>query len=199
MWPPSTLAAHPHLPARTIVTATATVIGTLEAMAQEWLQALRAGLVPGLPRLPGLPDVRLRLSARLTRSAGIYRRNGEIVISTHFLAAHGLERVGGVLRHEIAHHVVRFLHGRAAAPHGREFHIVARALAADLRAPAFPAPRTRYVYRCPACGWEWRRGRRLPRGRSYSCARCAPAYDERFRLRFLGRVRELPSGIDGQA
>jgi predicted SprT family Zn-dependent metalloprotease len=106
---------------------------------------LRAGRVPGLPRLPGLPDVRLRLSARLTRSAGIYRRNGEIVISTHFLAAHGVERVDGVLRHEIAHHVVRFLHGRTAAPHGREFHVVARALAADLRAPAFPAPRTRYV------------------------------------------------------
>ncbi len=171
----------------------ASTIGALEAMAQECLLALRAGQVPGLPPLPGLPDVRLRLSARLTRSAGIYRQDGEIAISTHFLAAHGVERVGGVLRHEIAHHVVRFLYGRAAAPHGQEFRIVALALGADLRAPAFPAPRTRFVYRCPGCGWEWRRGRRLPPRRAYSCARCAPVYDDRFRLRLVAREREGPA------
>lgn len=160
-------------------------------MAKECLLALRDGRVPGLPPLPDLPDVRLRLSARLTRSAGVYRRDGEIAISTHFLAAHGLERTRGILRHEIAHHVVRYLHGRVAAPHGREFRVVAQALSADLHAPAFPAPRTRFVYRCPCCGWEWRRGRRLPRGRRYSCARCAPAYDERFCLRLAGHWRTI--------
>jgi hypothetical protein len=47
------------------------------------------------------------------------------------------------------------------------------------------------VYRCPACGWEWRRGRRVRRGRRFSCARCAPAYDERRRLVFTGKRREV--------
>jgi predicted SprT family Zn-dependent metalloprotease len=175
------------------MTTASSTIHALEAMARECLLALQAGRVPGLPPLPDLPDVRVRVSARLTRSAGIYRRDGEIVISSHFLAAHGLERTRGILRHEIAHHVVRFLHGRAAAPHGREFRVAAHALSADLHAPAFPAPRTRFVYRCPRCGWEWRRGRRLPRGWNYSCARCAPAYDERFRLRLAGRWRAVDS------
>ncbi len=173
------------------MTATAAAIQALEAMAKECLRALRTGRVPGLPALPDLPDVGLRLSARLTRSAGTYRGDGEIAISAHFLTAHGLERTGAILRHEIAHHVVRYLYGRAVAPHGREFRTVAHALSADLRAPAFPAPRTRFVYRCPGCGWEWRRGRRLPHGRRYSCARCAPAYDERFRLRLVGRRRTV--------
>lgn len=166
----------------------------LQALADATVAALRDGRIAGLAALPGLGAVTVRLSGRLTRSAGIYRPPGDIAISTHYLAAHGVERAGGVVLHEVAHHAVRAAHGRAARPHGREFTQAALALGASLRAEAFAAPGARlvYVYRCPTCGWEWHRGRRLAGGRRYSCARCAPAYDERHRLTFAGtdRVRQ---------
>ncbi|MGH2589020.1 MAG: SprT-like domain-containing protein, partial [Dehalococcoidia bacterium] len=53
-----------------------------------------------------LPPVTVRLSGRLTRSAGTYRPLGTITISRHFLDHHGLEAAVAVLRHEVAHHVV---------------------------------------------------------------------------------------------
>jgi predicted SprT family Zn-dependent metalloprotease len=162
----------------------------LQAAADAVIDALRAGRVSGVTAVPGLAAARVRLSGRLTRCAGIYRPAGDIAISTHYLAAHGIEAARGVVLHEVAHHVVRTVHGRSARPHGREFRVVAAALGASLRAEAFAAPRTVYLYRCPACGWEWRRGRKAPRGRTYSCGRCAPAYDPRFRLRFGGVHRE---------
>lgn len=164
-------------------------VHVLQGYADAIVAALRRGAVAGLCALPELPAVRLRLSARLTRSAGMYRPGGDVALSTYFLAAHGPERARGVLLHELAHHIVRARHGPRVAPHGREFRAVAAALGAELHAAAFPSPRTLYAYRCPGCGWEWLRGRRIARGRGYSCARCAQGYDRRFRLRFAGRRR----------
>lgn len=161
----------------------------LQVMADAALDDLRAGRIPDLGAIPTLGPLRVRASGRMTRSAGMYRPEGDIAISSHFLAAHGVAATRGVLLHEIAHHVVRTLYGRRAAPHGREFKAVARALGADLRAEAFAAPRLVYLYRCPTCGAEWPRGRRIPRGRRYSCARCSPTYDERHRLAFIGTRR----------
>ena len=174
--------------------------GRLQEIADTMLVALREGRLAGLSRLPELHPVRVRVSGRLTRSAGTYRPDGDVAISAHYLAAHGVEGARGVLLHELAHHVVRSVHGRKAAPHGREFRAVATALAADLRAEGFAAPRLVYFYRCPTCGVEWRRGRRLQRGRRYSCARCSPVYDERHRLRFAGKRREgsRPRGAEAQ-
>jgi len=168
----------------------AAACAALQAIADEAIEALRLGTVSGLAAQPGLGPVRVRLSGRLTRSAGTYRPGGDVAISSHFLAAHGVAGVRGVLLHEIAHHVVRAVHGRGATPHGRAFKQTAAALGADLRAEAFFAPRLVYLYRCPTCGWEWRRGRRARRGRRYSCTRCAPVYDDRHRLVFAGRRRE---------
>ncbi len=162
----------------------------LQAVADAVIAAVRSGAVAGLRPFPDLAPVRVRLSGRLTRSAGIYRPGDDIAISTHFLIAHGLDGVRGVLLHEIAHHIVWLLHGRTARPHGREFRAIAAALGADLRAAAFDAPRWVYVYSCPICGWEWRRGRRVRRSRRYSCPRCAPTYDSRYRLAFAGSQRE---------
>jgi predicted SprT family Zn-dependent metalloprotease len=138
---------------------------------------------------PDLPPIVVRISARLTRSAGTYRPPGTITISRHFLAEHGLEATLPILRHEIAHHVVRWTAHRRVRPHGPEFRTVAAALHAPLHSPAFRAPRLVYGYRCPACGWTWLRGRRIGRSRRYSCARCAPRYDQRFRLVFAGSWR----------
>lgn len=162
----------------------------LQAMADDVIVHLRAEGIGGFGPIPDLEPVRVRLSARLTASAGTYRSGGDIAISSHFVAAHGVERTRGVVLHEIAHHAVRSAHGRAAPPHGREFRDVAAALGADLRARAFAAPRRVYVYRCPACGWEWRRGRKIARGRHYSCPRCAPAYAPRYRLAYAGERSE---------
>lgn len=120
----------------------------------------------------------------------MYRPPGDIAISTHYLSAHGIEAIGGVLMHEIAHHVVRHVTGARVAPHGREFRLVAAALGGSLKAAPFAAPRTVYVYRCPTCRRETVRGRRFSRGRRYSCARCAPAYDPRFRLVYVTRRRQ---------
>ena len=57
---------------------------------------------------PGLPPIVVRVSARLTRSAGTYRPPGTISISRHFLDEHGLEATLPILRHEVAHHIVRW-------------------------------------------------------------------------------------------
>lgn len=168
----------------------------LQEVVDTTLEALRAGDIAGLPPLAGLPPARVRLSGRLTSSAGIYRPPGDIALSSHYLDAHGVAAVRGVLLHEIAHHVVRFRHGRAVSPHGTEFRRAAAALGASLKAEAFAAPRTVYVYRCPVCRLESARGRRFARGRRYSCARCAPAYDDRFRLVFIARRRiGVPPGV----
>lgn len=138
---------------------------------------------------PGLPPIVVRLSARLTRSAGTYRPPGMISISRHFLDEHGLEATLPILRHEVAHHIVRWTARRRVLPHGPEFRAVAAALDAPLHAPAFRAPRRVYAYRCVACGWTWLRGRRIGRTRRYSCARCAAHYDQRFRLVYAGSWR----------
>jgi predicted SprT family Zn-dependent metalloprotease len=138
---------------------------------------------------PALPPVTVRLSGRLSRSAGIYRPPGDITLSRHFLEQHGPEQAEAVLRHELAHHIVRWTVPGRVRPHGREFQEVAAALGAPRYAPAYMTPHTIYAYRCPACGWTWERRRRLPRGRRYACARCAPRYDDRFRLHYAGSWR----------
>ncbi|MGH2601297.1 MAG: SprT-like domain-containing protein, partial [Dehalococcoidia bacterium] len=73
-----------------------TLLATLQAAAQQI----------AADHTPDLPPLTVRLSARLTRSAGTYRPPGTITISRHFLAHHGFEAVVEVLRHEVAHHVV---------------------------------------------------------------------------------------------
>ena len=139
---------------------------------------------------PPLPPPLVQLSARLTRSAGRYRPPATITISRHFLEQHGVEACIPILRHELAHHAVHHTAGRRVRPHGPEFRVAAARLAAPRHAPAFAAPRTVHGYRCPACGWTLLRGRRLVR-RRYSCARCAPRYDERYRLRYIGSWRAV--------
>lgn len=136
-----------------------------------------------------LPPVSVRLSSRLTRSAGTYRPPGTITISGRFLQQHGFDETEPILRHEVAHHIVHWTVRGKARPHGPEFRAIAAALGAPLHAPAFAAPRLVYGYRCPACGWTWHRGRRIRRSHRYSCARCAPRYDPRFRLVYLGSWR----------
>jgi predicted SprT family Zn-dependent metalloprotease len=157
------------------------------------LNALAAALAAAWT--PALPAPAVRLSARLTRSAGTYRPPGTITISRHFVDQYGLAATIPILRHELAHHAVHHTAGRRARPgrvrpHGPEFRAAAARLDAPRHAPAFAAPRTVHGYRCPACGWTVLRGRRLPRRRRYSCARCAPRYDDRFRLTYLGSWRE---------
>ncbi len=166
------------------------VLGQLQGLAEATLSALRGGRVAGLPAAPLLPTVTLRISNRMTRSAGVYRPPGDIAISGHFLAAHGPAGTRGIVLHELAHHVTRYLHGGAATPHGDAFLAVASALGASRYAESFPAPRLVYVYRCPVCGLEWKRGRRTRAGRRYSCRRCAPRYDDRFRFVFTGMRRD---------
>ena len=158
-----------------------------EAESLAALNALAAKLAAGYE--PRLPPPSVRLSARLTRSAGTYRPPGTITISRYFLDQHGLEAAIPVLRHEVAHHIVRWTAHGPVRPHGREFQAAAAALDAPRYAPGFGAPRRVHGYRCPACDWTWLRGRRIPRGRRYACARCAPRYDDRFRLTFIGSWR----------
>jgi predicted SprT family Zn-dependent metalloprotease len=138
---------------------------------------------------PPLPPPLVQLSARLTRSAGLYRQPGTILISRHFLEQHGVDACIPILRHELAHHAVHHTASVRVRPHGPEFRAAADRLGAPRYAPAFAAPRTVHGYRCTACGWTVLRGRRFPRRRHYSCARCAPRYDDRYRLRYIGSWR----------
>lgn len=135
---------------------------------------------------------RVRLSDRLTRAAGVYRPPDDIALSRHFLRQHGEAALVAILRHEVAHHIVRGRYAARVRPHGPEFRAVADLLGAPRHAPAFAAPRTVHLYRCPACGATLLRGRRLTRGRRYSCGHCSRRYDARFALRYLGSQRDGP-------
>ncbi|MBS3733491.1 MAG: SprT-like domain-containing protein [Phycisphaerae bacterium] len=106
-----------------------------------------------------LRHVRIGYNSRLRTTAGraVYD-DARVELNPHLLGAHR-DQLVATLAHELAHLAVRRRYGAGAAPHGREFRTLLRAvnLSPD-RCHAMPAAkrlrRRRYLYlhRCSDCG-----------------------------------------------
>jgi len=126
-----------------------------------------------------LPKVKIEYSSRMT-SAGSYmpqRRLIRIGRKYHQLFP---EELADTLKHEMIH-VRHFRHGRA-------FKAEAARVGASVRAKSHPSLHKppRYIYRCPRCGREYPRQKRL---RMASCGVCTPgrSFDQRFKLKLKKR------------
>lgn len=141
----------------------------LEAKSRELLCAA------GAPRIA--KSVRVRWSSRLRSAAGRADFRSLIVTLNPRLHEHGEAEIDRTLRHELAHLLAQALAGRRRIqPHGREW----RAACSDLgisgeaRCHALPFPvsrrEPRYLYRCPCCGRDFPRVRRIRR--PIACLTC---------------------------
>ncbi|MEW6049558.1 MAG: SprT-like domain-containing protein [Candidatus Zixiibacteriota bacterium] len=121
-----------------------------------------------------LPRVRIEYSARMT-SAGSYTPNERLIRISRKYHQVFPDEIHDTLKHEMIH----ILHEHHDASFKRE----AARIGASIRAKSHPSLRRppRYLYVCPACGYEYPRQKRL---RMASCGRCSKGgYDERYKLR----------------
>jgi SprT protein len=160
----------------------------LEAHARELLRSV------GAVKL--VPLVRVVWSARLRTAAGRADYRGNVVTLNPLLREHGEAEVDRTLRHELAHLVAHARCGRRRiAPHGAEWRQACRDLGIgdETRCHTLPFPRRTvarpFLYRCPKCGREFPRVRRI-RGRRIACLACCRRYnrgqfDSRFTLELV--------------
>jgi SprT protein len=146
----------------------------LERTARALLDALE---MSALARL-----VRVEWNARLCSAAGRaeFRRN--IISLNPRLREHGPEEIDRTLRHELAHLLAQFRAGRRRiAPHGAEWKKACQDLgiAGEARAHTLPFPiqqrARRFLYRCPRCGKEFPRVRRIRR--AVACLECCRKFN----------------------
>ena len=155
----------------------------LEATARELLRSLGAKRIA--------TKLRVEWNSRLQTAAGRadYRRK---LISLNPRLVEHVEEIDRTLRHELAHILAHFRAGRRRiSPHGREWQQACRDLgiAGEKRCHTLPFPAKRYapryVYRCPNCGRDFPRVRKVKR--TVACLACCRAhsrgeFDARFRL-----------------
>lgn len=159
----------------------------LEANARELLQPL------GMSALADA--VRVEWSARLRTAAGRADYGRKLITLNPRLVEHGANEIDRTFRHELAHLVAHHRAGRRRIqPHGTEWRRACGDLgiAGEARCHSLPFPvqkRARpFVYRCPGCGREFPRVRRIRRG--LACLACCRRhnrgrYDKRFQLRLV--------------
>lgn len=113
------------------------------------------------------------ISVNLARIDRAQARAVEVVVAEELI--HMRDRLDGDLRRHAKHG-----HDRIA----RRVAALTGASSAEIRGCLLPRQRRplRYIYACPGC--DARLSRRI-RG-TWSCGRCAPRYDPRFRLRLVG-------------
>lgn len=149
-------------------------------------------LVRDLPGLDALADkVSVSWNPRLQTTAGTANVRNWVIEMNPRLREHGNAVLQRILRHELAHLVSAYRHGRHKIDaHGPEW----RQACADLGIPGesrchnLPLPgrkvRPKYAYRCPHCGHLLKRVKPLyRRSACYACCRAYNngAYDERYR------------------
>jgi predicted SprT family Zn-dependent metalloprotease len=146
----------------------------LEAKARELLQALDAA---ELAR-----DVRVEWNARLFSAAGRADFRRTLVSLNPRLREHDSGEIDRTLRHELAHLLAQFRAGRRRlSPHGAEWRKACRDLGIgdESRTHALPFPvqrRTRrFLYKCPRCGKEFPRVRRIRR--AVACLDCCRKFN----------------------
>ena len=160
----------------------------LEAEARDLLQ--RVGAI----RL--VPLVRVAWSAKLRTAAGRADFHRNLITLNPLLRAHGDAEIDRTLRHELAHLVAHSRSRRRIAPHGPEWRQACRELgiADEERCHTLPFPRAirapRFLYRCPRCGRDFPRVRRIRR--RVACLACCRRhargqFDKRFILQLVSQ------------
>jgi SprT protein len=155
----------------------------LEAQACELLRSLGAtGIATGL---------RVEWNSRLQTAAGRADYRQKLISLNPRLVEHPAE-IDRTLRHELAHILAQFRAGRRRiSPHGAEWRQACRdvGIANEKRCHTLPFRarrfRRRFIYRCPHCGQDFPRVRKLKR--TVACLTCCRAhsggeFDVRFRL-----------------
>jgi SprT protein len=155
----------------------------LEADARELLRSLGATQIAG--------ELRVEWNSHLKTAAGRADYREKLISLNPRLSEYTTE-IDRTLRHELAHILAQFRAGRRKIlPHGTEWRKACRDLGIanerrchDLPFPARPYA-ARFVYRCPNCGQEFPRVRRVRR--AVACLACCRKhnggeFDPRFRL-----------------
>jgi SprT protein len=154
-----------------------TVLGrdfTLEAKARD---LLRGCAVPELTS-----SIRVEWNARLFSAAGRADSRRNVVSLNPRLREHDAAEIERTLRHELAHLLAQARAGhRRIAPHGAAWRKACHDLgiAGETRCHTLPFPiqrRTRrFLYRCPRCGKDFPRVRRIKR--AVACLDCCRKYN----------------------
>jgi SprT protein len=146
----------------------------------------------GVARIAG--ELRVEWNSRLKTAAGRADYHQKLLSLNPRLSEYPIE-IDRTLRHELAHILAQFRAGRRRIlPHGVEWRQACRDLGIsdEKRCHNLPFPVSeharRYLYRCPGCGRDFPRVRRLKRG--VACLACCRAhnggkFDARFRLRLM--------------
>jgi len=160
----------------------------LEALAADLLQANGAGRIAR--------QIRVEWTPRLKSSAGRADYKAKLISLNPRLHQHGTNEINQTFLHELAHLLAQFRSGRKRiAPHGKEWRLACKDLGipGEKRCHSLPFPvrqrACRYLYRCPNCGRDFPRVRRIRR--AVACLACCRAlngsrFDARFRLRLIG-------------
>lgn len=160
---------------------------SLEQRAEQLLRSLGANSIAG--------DVRVEWSTRLRSAAGRADCRRRLITLNPRLCEHGDAEIERTFLHELAHLLAQARRGRRRVqPHGAEWKKACADLgiAGEARCHALPFPVQRrarpYLYRCPNCGRDFPRARRIRR--AVACLACcrrhnSGRFDPKFRLRLV--------------
>jgi predicted SprT family Zn-dependent metalloprotease len=147
----------------------------------------------GLARLARL--VRVEWNSRLQTAAGRADFREKLISLNPRLCDYGEPEIDRTLRHELAHLLAQLRGGRRRiSPHGPEWREACHDLGIgdEVRCHNLPFPISerarRFIYKCPNCGREFPRVRRIRR--AVACLACCRAhsggeFDGRFRLQLV--------------
>lgn len=143
--------------------------------------------------------VRVEWNPRLRSAAGRAKFEEQLISLNPRLREHGWPEIDRTLRHELAHLLSHTRAGRRRiSPHGYEWRGACADLgiAGEARCHTLPFPTQirarRCLYRCPHCGRDFPRVRRLRR--AVACLACCRRhnrgrFDPRFRLKLVRQIR----------
>jgi len=147
----------------------------LEEKAREMLRPLNADELAA--------SIHVEWNARLFSAAGRADFRRKLVSLNPRLREHDAEEIDRTLRHEVAHLLAQFRAGRRRVPpHGTEWRNACRDLgiADESRTHSLPFPIQRrvrrHLYKCPRCGKEFPRVRRIRR--AVACLDCCRKFNQ---------------------
>jgi predicted SprT family Zn-dependent metalloprotease len=132
-----------------------------------------------------LPECRIEISARLTRTAGkIWPRTRLIRLSRSYHQMYGPAELANTILHEMIH---LWLHEQSLpSGHTALFRQKLQQVGLDDRLRALPVPPRpyRYVYSCPTCRTEVQTRRKI----NSSCGHCDRVYNPRHRFKLVKQL-----------
>ncbi len=134
-----------------------------------------------------LPECRIEISARLTRTAGkIWPRTRLMRLSRSYHELYGQAELANTILHEMIH---LWLHEQGLpSGHTSLFRHKLLQVGLDDRLRALPVPARpyRYLYRCPTCRSEVQTRRKI----NSSCGHCDRVYNPRHHFKLVKQLTE---------